>query len=81
MTVRGIYDFEHIGTQGEKNAAQNVREARLGCAHAWKLFETVKIELKSGKDYPEAFSDYVVSDSWVKDVAPEGIKGVKLNRR
>jgi CRISPR-associated protein Csd2 len=81
MTVRGIYDFEHIGTQSEKNAAQNVREARLGCAHAWKLFDTVKIELKADKDYPEAFSDYVVSDSWVEDAAPEGIKGVKLNRR
>ena len=27
MIVRGLYDFEHVGTQHENNAAQNKREA------------------------------------------------------
>ena len=86
MSVRGIYDFEHIGTQGESNAAQNAREAKLGCAHAWKLFDGVKIELKKDddgrvKDYPESFADYSVTDNWLNDATPAGIKGVTLTRR
>jgi CRISPR-associated protein Csd2 len=91
MTVRGIYDFEHIGTQPENNAANNSREARLGCAHSWKLFEGVKIELKAdadghAKDYPESFADYSITDNWTEDdkgdaIPPKGIKGVRLNRR
>ena len=85
MSVRGIYDFEHIGTQGEANAAQNVREARLGCAHAWKLFNGIEIKLQQGKEYPESFADYRVTDNWCdnngKISPPDGINGVRLNRR
>ena len=86
MTVRGIYDFEHVGTQGDNNAAQNAREAKLGCAHAWKLFEGVAIELKKdadgrAKDYPESFSDYTVTDNWLNDARPADINGVTLTRR
>ena len=85
MTVRGIYDFEHIGTQGPTNAVQNAREAKLGCAHAHKLFEGVSIKLKDGLEYPETFRDYTVADPWTgsngQDVTPPGINGVTLNRR
>lgn len=85
MNVRGIYDFEHVGTQGPKNQAQNAREAKLGCAHAHKLFETVAINLKDGIDYPEKFQDYEITDSWTEQygqtVAPSGINGVALTRR
>ncbi len=86
MSVRGIYDFEHIGTQDASNATQNAREAKLGCAHAWKLFDGVKIELKKGddgrtKDYPESFADYSITDNWLNDAAPAGINGVTLTRR
>jgi CRISPR-associated protein Csd2 len=81
MSVRGIYDFEHVGTQDASNAAQNVREAKLGCAHAWKLFETVSIRLVAGKEYPESFCDYVVTDLWANEATAPGINGVKLTRR
>lgn len=86
MSVRGIYDFEHVGTQHENNAANNAREARLGCAHAWQLFEGVDIKLTSNpdgtpKDYPESFADYAVTDNWVENRPPGGIGGVILNRR
>lgn len=81
MTVRGIYDFEHIGTQGDSNAAQNAREAKLGCAHAWKLFESVHIALNAGKEYPESRADYTITDDWTNDAPPTGINGVRLIRR
>lgn len=81
MVVRGLYDFEHVGTQHENNAEQNKREARLGCAHAHKLFEGIKVELTDGakaKGFPESFADYQVTCEWSGDNLP---KGVKLHKR
>lgn len=78
MIVRGIYDFEHIGTQHENNAEANKREARLGCCHAHKLFEGIDVKLIDGKEFPESFKDYEVNCSWTDDNLP---KGVKLNKR
>jgi len=78
MVVRGIYDFEHVGTQHPNNAEQNKKEARLGCFHAHKLFEGVRVKLKPGKEFPESFVDYEVSTGWTEDTMP---KGVVLNLR
>jgi CRISPR-associated protein Csd2 len=78
MIVRGLYDFEHVGTQPQQNADQNLREARLGCAHAHELFEGIKVSLKEGKDFPESFSDYDVKNTWTDKPLPNG---VKLNLR
>jgi CRISPR-associated protein Csd2 len=78
MIVRGIYDFEHIGTQHENNADANKREARLGCCHAHKLFEGIDVKLIEGKEFPESFKDYEVNCSWTDDNLP---KGVKLHKR
>lgn len=78
MIVRGLYDFEHVGTQGESNAEQNRREARVGCAHAHKLFEGVQVTLKDGKEFPESFGDYEISCAWDSDELP---RGVRLHKR
>jgi CRISPR-associated protein Csd2 len=78
MIVRGLYDFEHCGTQNPNNAAQNKGEARLGCAHAHKLIEGVKVTLKDGKTFPESFADYDVKCDWTEANLP---KGIKLNLR
>ncbi len=78
MIVRGLFDFEHCGTQHANNADQNKREARLGCAHAHKLIEGIKVTLKDGKTFPESFADYDVKCEWTEDTLP---KGIKLNFR
>jgi CRISPR-associated protein Csd2 len=81
MVVRGLYDFEHVGTQHENNAVQNRREARLGCAHAHKLLEGIKVELTGEakeKGFPESFSDYQVVCHW--DIQPLPL-GVVLHKR
>jgi CRISPR-associated protein Csd2 len=82
MIVRGIYDFEHVGTHAEATdptqQEQNKRETRLGCAHAHKLFEGIQIKLKDGRDFPESFADYVVENTWTDETLP---KGVELHRR
>jgi CRISPR-associated protein Csd2 len=84
MIVRGIYDFEHTGTQHENNGEANKREARLGCAHAHKLFEGIHVDLKKDadgkylKEFPESFADYEVVCDWTDENLP---KGVKLHQR
>jgi len=74
MIVRGLYDFEHVGTQHENNAEQNRREARLGCYHAHKLFEGIRVTLKEGKTFPESFDDYDVVCTWSAQNLPPGIR-------
>jgi CRISPR-associated protein Csd2 len=79
MIVRGLYDFEHVGTQHENNAEQNKREARLGCAHAHKLLEGIKVDLSAeataaGKTFPESFADYAVVNTWASTPLPKGVK-------
>jgi CRISPR-associated protein Csd2 len=74
MIVRGLFDFEHVGTQHPNNAEQNKREACLGCAHAHKLFEGIKVNLKEGKDFPESFADYIVTCEWNEENLPKGIR-------
>jgi CRISPR-associated protein Csd2 len=78
MIVRGIYDFEHIGTQHENNAEQNKREARLGCAHAHKLIEGIQVNLNDGVEFPQSFADYEVNCQWDNTDLPAG---VRLNKR
>ena len=78
MIVRGIYDFEHIGTHADatddQQKKQNLHETRLGCAHAHKLFEGIQIALKDGKESPESFADYDVRNTWTEDTLPKGVK-------
>lgn len=73
MVVRGLYDFEHVGTQHANNAEQNRKEARLGCAHAHKLFEGIQVNLKPGKAFPESFADYDVRCEWTAENLLPGI--------
>lgn len=87
MNVRAIYDFEHVGTQTGKSAEQNRREAKLGCAHAHKLFEQAIYKRKAdsnGRTFPASFADYELLDSGGLEHSADGIlkkfPGVKLNR-
>jgi CRISPR-associated protein Csd2 len=81
MCVRAVYDFEHVGTQGEKNAAQNRREQQLGCEHAHRLFEKVVFTRHpDGRSFPSAFGDYELADGWRGREAELLKRGVRLNR-
>lgn len=73
MIVRGLYDFEHVGTQHPNNTEQNRKEARLGCYHAHKLFEGIKVSLREGRSFPESFADYEVKCEWTEQNLPKGI--------
>ncbi|MBM4164580.1 MAG: type I-C CRISPR-associated protein Cas7/Csd2 [Lentisphaerae bacterium] len=78
MIVRGIYDFEHVGTHAgatdEEQKKQNLRESKLGCAHAHTLFEGIRVRLKDGKEFPESFVDYEVVNQWTDATLPKGVR-------
>ena len=62
--------FKHVGTDTDE--AQRIRQARLGCAPAHKLFELVKVTRKDGVQYPRSVSDY---DAAVAvDKVPAGVE-------
>ncbi|MEW6141339.1 MAG: type I-C CRISPR-associated protein Cas7/Csd2 [Thermodesulfobacteriota bacterium] len=74
MTIRGIYDFEHVGTQHPNNAEQNKREARLGCCHAHKLFDGIQVKLREGRELPESYGDYDITCLWEEEALPTGVR-------
>lgn len=62
--------FKHVGT--DTDAAQRVRQARLGCAPAHKLFELVSVVKKETVDKPRSYHDY---DAAVcLDQVPNGVE-------
>ena len=48
--------FRHVGTDSDE--AQRVRQAKLGCAPAHKLFELVNVHRKADVAYPRSYRDY-----------------------
>ena len=62
--------FKHVGT--DSDAAQRVRQAKLGCAPAHKLFELVQVQKKEGVEHPRSYRDY---DAIVHlDRVPRGVQ-------
>ncbi len=83
MTVQAAYAFEHVGTQGPKNAEQNKREQQLGCAHAHKLFETINIKKKTTvTTFPTGINDYepLTPTGWDDNGNNPKFPGVVLHR-
>ena len=58
--VSPLIIFKHVGTQGPANAAQNAREAKLGCASAHRLFALLEVNKKDEVEYARDISDYEV---------------------
>ena len=68
--VSPLIIFKHVGT--DSDAEQKVRQAKLGCAPAHKLFDLVKVTKKAAVEYPRSYRDY---DAVVKlDKVPSGVQ-------
>ena len=76
--VSPVIIFKHVGTQPAENVEQNLKEAKLGCVPAHKLFNLVKIAKKDGVETPRSFDDYNVSMEFSR--VPKGVEiGLKFN--
>ena len=54
--VSPLIIFKHVGTDSDEK--QRVRQAKLGCAPAHKLFQLVSVTKKSEIEYARAYTDY-----------------------
>lgn len=82
MSCRGLYVFKHVGT--DSDAAQRVRQAKLGCAPAHRLLDystdqrpinnvIIDIRKRDGlTGSPRSFADYVVTMH--RDRLPNGVE-------
>jgi CRISPR-associated protein Csd2 len=57
--VSPVIIFKHVGTDSDER--QRVKQAKLGCAPAHKLFELVDVVKKDGVEYPRSYTDYDAS--------------------
>lgn len=57
--VSPLVIFKHVGTDSDET--QRVRQARLGCAPAHRLFDLVSVRLKEGVEYARSWRDYDAS--------------------
>jgi len=68
--VSPIIIFKHVGTDSDEK--QRIRQAKLGCAPAHKLFELVNVVKKADVKYARSYMDY---DASVKlDRVPSGVQ-------
>ena len=54
--VSPLIIFKHVGTDSDQ--VQRVRQAKLGCAPAHRLFDLVKVSKKDTVAYPRSYRDY-----------------------
>ena len=57
--VSPLIIFKHVGTDSDEK--QHVRQAKLGCAPAHRLFDLVKVEKKADISYPRSYHDYTAT--------------------
>ena len=68
--VSPLIIFKHVGT--DSDAVQRVRQAKLGCAPAHKLFELVHVQKKADVEFARSSRDY---DAVVSvDNVPSGVE-------
>lgn len=68
--VSPLIIFKHVGT--DPDPVQRVRQAKLGCAPAHRLFDLVKVSKKDTVAYPRSYRDY---DAAVRlDKVPQGVQ-------
>lgn len=68
--VSPLIVFKHVGTDSDEK--QRIRQDRLGCAPAHRLFDLVSVRKKDGVEYPRSYHDY---DASVKlSAVPAGVE-------
>lgn len=54
--VSPVIVFRHVGTDSDE--CQRARQAKLGCAPAFRLFDSVSVKLREGVETARSYADY-----------------------
>lgn len=57
--VSPLIIFKHVGTDSDET--QRIRQAKLGCVPAHRLFDLVRVEKKPDVAYPRSYHDYTAT--------------------
>ncbi|MDK2991416.1 MAG: CRISPR-associated protein Csd2 [Clostridiales bacterium] len=68
-TIAPVIIFRHVGTDSDES--QRIRQSKLGCAPAHKLFELVNIKRKEGVSIARTYGDYSLTVD--KSRLPKGV--------
>lgn len=73
QAILNMFENDHSAARGKMSVRKLIifkHDNELGCAPAYKLFETVNVQRKPNVEIPRAFSDYEVS---ISQEMPEGV--------
>ena len=73
QAILNMFENDHSAARGKMAVRKLIifkHDSELGCAPAYKLFDTVKVERKQGIEIPRAFSDYEIK---ISENLPEGV--------
>ena len=75
QAIINMFENDHSAARGKMAVRDLIvfkHDSELGCAPAWKLFESVKVERKEFNGGPaRAYSDYVVTVD--ESAVPDGV--------
>lgn len=75
QAIINMFENDHSAARGKMAVRELIvfkHDSELGCAPAWKLFESVKVERKEPNGAPaRAYSDYVVTVD--ESAIPDGV--------
>ena len=74
-----MFENDHSAARGKMAVRELIvfkHDSELGCAPAWKLFDTVKIARKDPADPARSFGDYTVSVD--ESALPAGITCTRM---
>ncbi len=73
QAILNMFENDHSAARGKMAVRKLIifkHESELGCAPAYKLFDSVKVERREGIEVPRCFSDYNIE---VLQELPEGV--------
>lgn len=77
--ILNMFEHDHSAARGNMAVRQLIvfkHDTELGCAPAWKLFDTVRVKRRENVQVPRSFRDYEIS---VNEAAvPAGVKVTRM---
>ena len=74
QAILGMFEFDRAAARGKMAVRELIifkHDTELGCAPAWKLFDTVSVARKDGVVSPRCYGDYTVTVD--VDSLPDGV--------
>ena len=79
QAVLGMFEYDHSAARGKMAVRDLIvfkHDSELGCAPAWRLFDSVEVKRNEGVMSARSYKDYTVTVD--TDVLPEGVTCMRM---